>query len=160
MLQLCCIKYAHFAIHIARVANQDDDAKHILTPLCEILWRYFLVAPTDQDLALIPIYNNIGQRTMLWEEKLVDLEDCRTILCAYNNRLSTTNSVLYAPPELSALPVLLAFVVRFAHPGVGDLVPSMFGLTIRCMWDQLLDNNPMQEIMRLDSIRRVFLGFT
>lgn len=65
----------------------------------------------------------------------VDLEDCRTAFCAYNDRLAPTNLSLYEPLPLIAVRMYLGFMVPFARPGVEDLLPSMLGLTIDSISD-------------------------
>lgn len=114
------------------------------SPLYEVLWRCCLVAPTDQQDTLFYINKVIGTAN-LWRTEPVDLEDCRTVFRAYNERIAPINLSLYAPlcPSFGAR--YLQFVVSFVRPGVEDLLPSIFGLTLSYILDRSIRIDHTQE---------------
>lgn len=83
--------------------------------------------------------NDINERAELWHDspKLLDPEDSRTLINAYNARLMPDTSGLYDPLDISAVPVLLGFVVDLLAPGTDDLYPTIFRNTINRFWESL-----------------------
>jgi hypothetical protein len=144
------------------IASGDSDlAKLLVVPLCEILWRYCLIATTDQEPALKLIHNCIGDLAYMCGDyiKHLDLEDSRIVLCAYNARLAPALPDKYQPLDVSALPVLLEFVVALAQTGTEDLLPSLFGRTIRRIWDDLVKEEHGAEFY-VKNIQNAFQAFT
>lgn len=130
-----------------------------MSPLLEIMGRYWLVAAKDQERSLVMIHRtsrDIFQRG--WNPEPVDLEDCRTVICAYNDRLAPTNLALNEPPHLGLIAGHLFFLVAHIRPGVEDLIPSTFGLTIGHMCDWLLNDIPQEhEGNLLESLKATFV---
>lgn len=133
------------------------------SPLYEVLWRCCLVAPTDQQSALVYINACLDETSDLWRKEPVDLEDCRTLLRVYIDRLSPTNLNLYLPlDQVTTAGRCLQFALLFARPGVEDLLPSMFGLTIHYIMDclQITENISEQPRTGLDSVGMIFFFLT
>lgn len=130
--------------------KQHHSPELLVAPFCEILWRYLLVATPDQYPSLMFINNSITEISDIWDKspKLVDLDDSRAILHAYNGRLAPADSRLYGPLPITAIPLLLKFVTPLVQAGSEDLLPSLVGLTLGRFWKVLLDNWP-QEIQEL-----------
>lgn len=80
--------------------------------------------------------NDVNKCSELWDDspKLLDSEDSRALINAYNARLEVVSSGLYPPLDISAVPVLLRFVVDLIAPGTDDLFPTLFGNTIDRFW--------------------------
>jgi hypothetical protein len=119
--------------------NKEHSPKLFIPPLCEILWRYFLVAPKDQWSSLTLINNYLAEKAKLWEPGFVDCEDSRGIIRAYNKGLAPVCTQLFAPLPVTAMSVLLHLVVSLFVTGCEDLLPSLFRLTINRLWDSLLN---------------------
>lgn len=113
--------------------------KHPVSPLSEILWRYRLTSPDDQEDALLRLCIGVRETCGPWEAEPVDLEDCRTVLHAYNERLAQNDSILYPSPMLGTVIMLLTYAEPFVCPGTEDLVPSLFGSTISHIRDWSTD---------------------
>ncbi|KAL5633793.1 hypothetical protein ACGC1H_005849 [Rhizoctonia solani] len=109
-----------------------------------ILWRYMLIAPTDQFIPLTMIYDQMGELAKLWSPKIIDLEDSKVIIRTYVMRLAPTDVQFYAPLPVSTISVFLLHTATSLLPGCEDLVPDIFGVTIRrldsfigrlrCLW--------------------------
>ncbi|CAE6422308.1 unnamed protein product [Rhizoctonia solani] len=120
----------------------DTPPSHLLAaPLCEILWRYLLVATTDQIAPLVYINNDLQltDKAEIWNEspKYVNLDDLRIIIQAYIGRMAPIDPRSHGPLEIGAIAVLLNFVTKVMQPGVEIFVPSLFGLTLDRIWDAL-----------------------
>lgn len=84
--------------------------------------------------------NTISEVADAWEKNVryIDLEDSRTILLAYSNRLASTGSRLNGPFVTSAIPFLLRFMVPFVQPGSEDLLPFLVRSTLNRFWEILI----------------------
>lgn len=139
--------------------ENQDRAKSLALPFCEVLWRYWLIAPTDQEHPLRIIDHHIGKGSGLWEVTIIDLEDCRLVLRAYLDRLVPNNKVLYAPLDFRTIPMHLGFAGSFVQHGAEDMLPLLFGSTISQTWDRLL-GIPQLKDAYLNNTQDIFIEFT
>ncbi|KAG8734127.1 hypothetical protein FRC11_011390 [Ceratobasidium sp. 423] len=121
--------------------------ERVQVPLREILWRYVLVATTDQVTPLMHIHNAVGGLTERWDEtpKFVDLEDSRTIINVYCTRLAPVDTRMYSPIAISAIPAMMRFVVPHVAPEAQDLLPLIFGRTVERTWGALITDEEDNE---------------
>lgn len=145
-------------IHNSRIYNDADDAKLLAAPLCEIIWRYTLVAPTDQELPLTLINNDIGDLAILWDKSspVFDLEDSLSLILAFSARLSPENREFYEPLNVTAIPILLRFVLASAGPGSEGELPKLIRLAINRIWDDILDQE-QEDLVYVDITQSTFL---
>lgn len=131
-----------------------------MTPFCEVLWRYLLVATSDQTAPLVAMNNDVSEMSTIWDDspKFVDPEDSRAILHAYIGRLAPANLRLYEPLPATAMPALLRFVTALVQPGSEDLLPSVLGLTLGRFWDIILDQEAEDDIL-VESLADTFRFF-
>jgi hypothetical protein len=88
----------------------------------------------------------------------VDLEDSRTIIHAFCKRLAPIDTVLHEPLHVTAIPILLGFVVPFIVSGTEDILPSLLGSIIQRIWEELVENKVEDEVY-VDSIQYMFVSF-
>ncbi|CAE6451686.1 unnamed protein product [Rhizoctonia solani] len=104
---------------------------------CEIHWRYYIVAGTDH-IGTLEAYNkDAGQYYESWlpKSRPVDLEDARTILHAFTQRMQST-SILYPLPDVPTMGTMISFVVPRSGliPGVEELFIPLIRLVFGYFW--------------------------
>ncbi|EUC60706.1 hypothetical protein RSOL_361070 [Rhizoctonia solani AG-3 Rhs1AP] len=104
---------------------------------CEIHWRYSIVAGTDHIGTLDEYNKDAGQYYEIWLPKgrPVDLEDARTILHAFTQRMQST-SILYPLPDVPTMGAMLSFVTPRSGliPGVEDLFIPLVRVVFDYFW--------------------------
>ncbi|CAE6492443.1 unnamed protein product [Rhizoctonia solani] len=104
---------------------------------CEIHWRYYIVAGTDHIGTLDEYNKDAGEYYEVWLPKgrPVDLEDARTILHAFIQRMQST-SILYPLPDVPTMGSMVSFVVPRSGlmPGVEDLFIPLVQVVFRYFW--------------------------
>ncbi|KAL5639432.1 hypothetical protein ACGC1H_006815 [Rhizoctonia solani] len=125
--------------------RDEPPSRLLAAPFCELLWRYMLVATTDQLLPLVYINNDLQltNKAEIWHKspKFVNPDDLRIILQAYIGRMSPVDPRSHAPLDISAIPVLLHFIVNVMQDGAEIFLPPLVGLTLDRVWDALHDVN-------------------
>lgn len=142
---------------------QSDTASltDFVSPLIELLCRCCLVVTTDQEPCLAVMHGAIGEDSLLWREKLVDVEDSEMVVRALNNRLVRGDEgYLFDALDLAAIPFLLNFLKPFVNHGAKDSYPELLGSTVNRMWEFLIDKADRQESAPVvDSIRETLKSF-
>ncbi|QRW24902.1 glycosyltransferase family protein [Rhizoctonia solani] len=134
-------------------------SENLAIPFCEILWRYFLVATTDQLESLVYINNDVqlSSKADQWTDssKHVTLDDLRIVLQAYTGRMSLVDSPTYLSLEINAILVLLNFVTQIMQPRVEFLLPPLIGNTLDRIWE-IINNKKEDDQETIIGIGRVF----
>ncbi|KAG8788088.1 hypothetical protein FRC12_014928 [Ceratobasidium sp. 428] len=103
---------------------------------CEVFWRYYVVAGTDHS-ALAALRDSDQHHIDDWKltTNRVDLEDARTIMQAYIERI-TSGSILYPVPHLALVGEMVAFVVPMTRltSGTEDLFIPLLRVTLEYFW--------------------------
>jgi hypothetical protein len=142
----------------ASLVNKEHSPELLIPPLCEILWRYLLVAPKEQRNSLTLINNNIGEKMRLWKPKFVDLEDSRRVILAYNKGLVPVDTRLYAPLPASAMSIMFQLIIPLVVPGCEDLFPPLLRLSINRLWDSLI-NREYDDRIAIENVRVALFHF-
>ncbi|CAE6506160.1 unnamed protein product [Rhizoctonia solani] len=104
---------------------------------CEIHWRYYVVAGTDHVGTLEEYNKDAGRCYEIWLPKgrPVDLEDARTILHAFTQRMQST-SILYPLPDVLTMGTMLSFVIPRCGlmPGVEYLFSPLVRVVFEYFW--------------------------
>ncbi|KAF8716662.1 Lactonase, 7-bladed beta-propeller, partial [Rhizoctonia solani] len=152
--QPCSWVLGWFSIFVESLPSEN-----LAVPFCEILWRYFLVATTDQLESLVYINNDIqlSSKADQWTDssKHVTLDDLRIVLQAYTGRMSLVDSPTYLSLEINAILVLLNFVTQIMQPGVEFLLPPLIGNTLDRIWE-IINNKKEDDQETIIGIGRVF----
>jgi hypothetical protein len=127
-------------------------SQNFAIPFCEILWRYFLVATTDQLGPMVYMNNDLqlSDKVDQWTDspKHVTLDDLRLILQAYTARISPADSRDYSPLEIDGVIIVLNYIAQIMQPGVEMFLPPLIGITLERAWDTLNDMNGGQKNVR------------
>ncbi|KAF8749050.1 Lactonase, 7-bladed beta-propeller [Rhizoctonia solani] len=144
---------------LAGIFVESLPSENLAIPFCEILWRYFLVATTDQLESLVYINNDVqlSSKADQWTDssKHVTLDDLRIVLQAYTGRMSLVDSPTYLSFEINAILVLLNFVTQIMQPGVEFLLPPLIGNTLDRIWE-IINNKKEDDQETIIGIGRVF----
>ncbi|EUC55286.1 hypothetical protein RSOL_107920 [Rhizoctonia solani AG-3 Rhs1AP] len=121
----------------ACIEKKSANANHdLLEHTNEIHHRCLLVASTSQDNLMMRVTDQLyvlnGGKNLFQK-----LDDSRGTLEAYVLRLSSTNLLIYGPVPIVMLSTLLEFVAPNLAMDVEDLLPSVFGATLRRLWESL-----------------------
>lgn len=124
----------------ARLDKKYPSSNPLVAQFCEILWRYLIVATTDQYPSLVYMNNDVSEMSETWvhSSKPADSEDSRTILQAYTGRLLAGDLRLDAQLTGPNITLLMRFATPFIQPGSEDLFPSLLGLTLGRFWEALV----------------------
>ncbi|CAE6443280.1 unnamed protein product [Rhizoctonia solani] len=125
--------------------TDNSPSRLLAAPLCELLWRYMLVATTDQLTPLVYINNDLQltKKAAIWHKspKFINPSDLRNILQAYIGRMSPVDPRSHKPLDIAAIPVLLRFIINIMQDGAEIFFPPLVGLTLDRVWDTLYDVN-------------------
>ncbi|EUC54449.1 hypothetical protein RSOL_049720 [Rhizoctonia solani AG-3 Rhs1AP] len=114
-----------------RIDWDTQPSEEVMPLFGDILWRYLLIAPTDQFTPLTIIYEQMRELAKLGNPKCIELEDSKVVICTYVMRLAPTDVQFYAPLPISSVPSLLLHTATFLLPGCEYLVPDICGVTVR-----------------------------
>ncbi|EUC62837.1 hypothetical protein RSOL_457750 [Rhizoctonia solani AG-3 Rhs1AP] len=121
---------------IIRVDPVVTGLEKFLKPLfCELYFIYCLVAPGCELGALAKMYSHDVEWWGSAGTGLVDQENSREKIIAYNRRLFPADMRWFSRPPVSLIPVLLWFLLSRIPNGVEDLFPQLFNVTIGCLWE-------------------------
>ncbi|KAG8687302.1 hypothetical protein FRC11_007456 [Ceratobasidium sp. 423] len=138
------------------VNSTDTHASKEFIPLFgDVLWRYFLIAPTSQFTPLTIIYEQMGALAKIGRATFIDLEDSKAIINTYIMRLAPSDPRFYEPLSVTAMPVFLFQTIQFLKPGCEHLLPLFFRNSIQRLWSALLDDEVEVSIL-LESIKDEF----
>lgn len=137
---------------MSRARRDSGSLKRLASPFCEILWRYCLIATTDQAYSLMLIHNDVGVQAQHWEEKIIDVEDSRAVVSALIDRILLPEEFLYMPLAPMPMLILMTFVTPFVEHGAKDLYPLLLGSTVKHMWKLLVDKSLEDEAL-VDGMR-------
>ncbi|KAH7333718.1 hypothetical protein B0J17DRAFT_676585 [Rhizoctonia solani] len=108
---------------------------------CEIHWRYYIVAGTDHIGTLEEYNEDAGEYYEVWlpKSRPVDLEDARTILNAFTQRMQST-SIMYPLPDVPTMGSMISFVVLRCGlmPGVEDLFILLAQVVFKYFWTSVV----------------------
>ncbi|KAG8724048.1 hypothetical protein FRC09_000649 [Ceratobasidium sp. 395] len=130
---------------------------------CDVLSRYNLVAGTDH-WALDELQASATHYSEDWRQipGRVDLEDARTIMQVYTERL-TSESALYPIPDLAVVGQMAAFAIPFTRltRGTEDLFIPALHATLEYFWLTVAGKTPYTEfnIQALDVATSVLPAF-
>ncbi|KDN35231.1 hypothetical protein RSAG8_11762, partial [Rhizoctonia solani AG-8 WAC10335] len=101
--------------------------------LYEILWRYFLIVPTDQLPVHIAAYHDVNGMLNSRSRNTDDhnLEDSRLLLRAFIQRFSPSDRPLMDIKTFINIQIL---VLPFMKPGCEDLAPFIFETSVHQLW--------------------------
>ncbi|KAG8779715.1 hypothetical protein FRC12_023902 [Ceratobasidium sp. 428] len=118
---------------------------------CDILWRYNVVAGTDQ-WALFELQGSAIHYTEDWRQipARANLEDARKIIQVYTERLTST-SALYPVPTLAIVGQMVAFAIPFTRltRGTEDLFVPALRATLEYFWLTVAGKTPYTKFILL-----------
>lgn len=128
------------------------------SPLYELLYRCCLVITRDQERSLALMYNDLAGDAQVWKEKLIDIEDSRTVVEAFIKRLVRgDDGLLFDALDPAATPILLNFLTPFVEHGAKHLYPVLLRAAVNCMWESLVNMPDSQDSTRaVDCLRETF----
>ncbi|CAE6506610.1 unnamed protein product [Rhizoctonia solani] len=136
--------------------SRDTHPSEEFVPLFgDILWRYLLVAPTDQLMPLMIIYNQMDEMARLGMPQFIDLEDSKAVISTYIMRLAPNDTQFYEPLSPSAMSVYTIHMLAFLKLGCEMLLPDLFRNTIQRFWNVLL-NNEVETPVLIEAMRDEF----
>ncbi|KAH7325371.1 hypothetical protein B0J17DRAFT_682184 [Rhizoctonia solani] len=161
LLSFLCSDQKHFSKALASICSpslsgvvcllwryvrlcQDGIIEHNDTNLdlkfCMMYHRYCLVAPAYEDDVLLLMYQRNSPWWIQAHQSFIDIEDEREKFMIYNRRLASTSSHWLSQPSISLVPIMLQFLLSGVSDGVEDLLPRLFGLTIKRLWQARINN--------------------
>ncbi|CAE6390704.1 unnamed protein product [Rhizoctonia solani] len=115
-----------------RVRGESDYNQKLFCPYSQIFRRYRLVFPEieHENQVLVTISLSLPGMHKVQDNKIVDQEDLRNIICSYNRCLES-------PQTTSCKDVghHMGFVTSLFAPGCDNLVPSMINSSFRALWN-------------------------
>ncbi|CAE6474658.1 unnamed protein product [Rhizoctonia solani] len=98
-----------------------------------MFFRYCLVAPGFEQGTLGIVYKHDSDKWEPGDPMLIDKEDSREKFITYNQRLASTST--HRSSDVSSIPILLRYLSAQISDGMEDLLPQLFGLTIKRLWE-------------------------
>lgn len=150
-----------FSANLTRARKTTAALTKFASPFYELLYRCCLVVTTDQEHSLAFMHNAAGDDAHLWKEKLIDVEDSRTVVEALNNRLVLGDEgFLFKSLDPAAIPILLDFLMPFMRHDAHDLYPMLLGSGLKHMWYLLANPPDARDVALLvDGVKGTLNGF-
>lgn len=140
----------HLAVHTARELNKPSTPDRWVK-FCEVQWRYYIIAGTDQLLPLRKFHEDARKYYESWSSQstTVDLEDARTKLEAFTLQMSSASGP-FPCPTLPTMGNMMLFVMTGCvfQPGIEDLLLPFLQAIFRCYWISMAaqDHQPRSEV--------------